>query len=68
MGNENFAAREPLPITLHEGWNTVMIKLPIGKFSAPETRIAKWMFTCVFTTPDGRHAAPGLIYSPEGTK
>lgn len=65
LGNENFAAREPIAVKLHKGWNPVLIKLPIGKFSAPETRLVKWMFTFVFTTPDGTHAAPGLIYSPD---
>lgn len=65
LGNENLAVRQPIPVKLHKGWNDVMIKLPIGKFSTPETRLAKWMFTFVFTTPDGREAAPGLIYSAD---
>ncbi len=65
LGNENFAARPVIPVTLDKGWNQVMIKLPVGKFQAPETRLVKWMFSFVFTTPDGRHAAPGLIYSPD---
>ncbi len=63
LGNENLAAREPIAVNLHKGWNDVMIKLPVGEFSTPETRLVKWMFTFVFTTPDGREAAPGLIYS-----
>lgn len=65
LGNENIPAREPLQVKLHKGWNDVMIKLPVGAFSTPETRLVKWMFTFVFTTPDGRDAAPGLIYSAE---
>ncbi len=65
LGNENFAAREPLKVELKKGWNDVMIKLPVGRFSTPETRLVKWMFTFVFTTPDGREAAPGLIYSTD---
>ena len=65
LGNENFAAREPIAVKLHKGWNSVMLKLPVGQFNAPETRIVKWMFTFVFTTPDGKNAAPGLIYSPD---
>ncbi len=64
LGNENFAAREPIRIHLHKGWNKVLIKLPVGKFTTPETRLVKWMFTFVFTTVDGSQAAPGLIYSP----
>lgn len=64
LGNENFAARPPIAVDLRHGWNKVLIKLPVGSFRTPETRLVKWMFTFVFTTPDGRHAAPGLIYSP----
>lgn len=65
LGNVNFSAREPRLVTLDKGWNRVMLKLPVGAFSIPEVRLNKWMFTCVFTTPDGLHAAPGLVYSPE---
>lgn len=64
LTNENFTARDPIPVKLHKGWNKVLIKLPVGEFRTPETRLVKWMFTFVFTTPDGRHAAPGLTYSP----
>ncbi|MBR1783602.1 MAG: family 20 glycosylhydrolase [Bacteroidales bacterium] len=45
-------------VTLRKGWNSVLVKLPVGAFSTPETRLVKWMFTCAFTTPDGRMAAP----------
>ena len=44
-------------VLLRKGWNTVLVKLPVGAFSTPETRLVKWMFTCAFTTPDGRSAA-----------
>ena len=64
LGNENFPARDPMQVRLYKGWNSVLLKLPVGKFSTPETRLVKWMFTFVFTTPDGRDAVPGLIYSP----
>lgn len=67
LGNENFAARPVIPVTLHKGWNSVLLKLPVGRFNTPETRLVKWMFTFVLTTPDGRSAAPGLIYSPTRT-
>jgi len=45
-------------VMLHKGWNTVLVKLPVGLFRTPETRLVKWMFTCAFTTPDGSQAAP----------
>ncbi len=57
FGNANCAGRAPIPIMLRKGWNTVLIKLPVGAFSTPENRLVKWMFTCAFTTPDGREAA-----------
>ncbi len=65
LKNENFTARSPLPVTLQKGWNKVLIKLPIAKFSTPEVRLQKWMFTFVFVTPDGRERVEGLVYSPE---
>ncbi len=45
LRNENCVARPPIEITLHKGWNKLMLKLPVGKFSTPETRLMKWMFT-----------------------
>ncbi|MCM1292532.1 MAG: family 20 glycosylhydrolase [Bacteroides sp.] len=65
LKNENMTARDPIPVTLHQGWNKIMMKLPVGSFSQNETRMVKWMFNCVLTTPDGRDAAPGLVYSPD---
>jgi len=65
LKNENFTAR-PLPlVALQQGWNKVLIKLPVGAFSIAQIRLVKWMFTCVFVTPDGRSEVDNLIYSPE---
>lgn len=68
LGNENCVARPPVPVVLNEGWNKVLLKLPVGKFSIPEVRLVKWMFTTVFVTPDGQRAVKGLIYSPDKIK
>lgn len=68
LGNENCVTRPPIPVDLQKGWNKVFIKLPVGKFNIPETRLVKWMFTFVFVTPDGEKAADGLIYSPDKQK
>ena len=68
LGNENFMARPPIPVLLNKGWNKVLLKLPIGKFSSDEIRLVKWMFTVVFVTPDGTDAVEGLVYSPEKLK
>lgn len=68
LGNENCVARTPLAVHLNKGWNKVLLKLPIGKFSTPEVRLQKWMFTVVFITPNGEKAVDGLIYSPDKIK
>lgn len=68
LGNENFEARPPIPVKLNKGWNNVLIKLPVGKFSTPEVRLVKWMFTFVLVTPDGEKAVDGLVYSPDKVK
>lgn len=65
LGNENCVARPPLSVHLKKGWNRVLLKLPVGKFTTPEVRLVKWMFTTVFVTPDGERAVDGLVYSPE---
>ena len=62
LGNENFTAREPLQVTLRQGWNKVLVKLPY--VSAPGVRLNKWLWTFVLTDPSGRNALDGLIYSP----
>lgn len=65
LGNENCVVRPPLEVHLRKGWNKVFLKLPVGKFTSPEVRLVKWMFTTVFVTPDGQKALDGLIYSPD---
>lgn len=68
LGNENFEARDPIPVTLQKGWNKVLLKLPVGSFTTPEVRLVKWMFTFVFVTPDGKREVENLIYSPDKKK
>ena len=68
LGNENAVARPPLNVQLQKGWNKVLLKLPVGKFSAQETRLIKWMFATVFVTLDGSKEMEGLVYSPTKTK
>lgn len=62
LGNENFPARAPISISLHEGWNKVLLKLPY--VNASNIRLNKWMFTFVLTDPTGRQALDGITYSP----
>ena len=61
LRNENFPGREPIKVTLKQGWNKVFIKLP---YFNKGYRLKKWMFTCVFTDTEGVNAVDGLIYSP----
>lgn len=63
LRNENCTSRPPLPITLKKGWNKLFLKLPVGRFTTPEVRLVKWMFTAVIVTPDGQDALPGITYS-----
>lgn len=46
FGNENCNGRYPMTVPLREGWNWMLIKLPVGSFTTPEVRLVKWMFTC----------------------
>lgn len=65
LKNENFPARPLVQVQLNAGWNKVLIKIPNSGFSLSAIRLVKWMFTCVFVTPDGLNAVDGLIYSPD---
>ena len=47
LGNENCIGRDPMTVRLERGDNEILVKLPVGEFSTPETRLVKWMFTCV---------------------
>lgn len=68
LRNENPAGRPPVDVSLKEGWNKVLLKMPVGAFTTPEVRLVKWMFTAVFVTPDDREALTDLVYSPEMRK
>ena len=68
LDNENAASRPPLQIQLQKGWNQILIKLPIGRFTLPEIRLNKWMFAAAITTPDGSKALPNLQYAKPSLK
>lgn len=48
LKNENYVSRPAVDVTLKKGWNKLMLKLPVGKFSSKETRLVKWMLTAAF--------------------
>lgn len=45
LRNENCVSRPPIEISLQKGWNKLVLKLPIDRFSCRETRLVKWMFS-----------------------
>lgn len=45
LRNENCVSRPPLEISLQKGWNKLVLKLPVGRFSGSDTRLVKWMFS-----------------------
>ena len=48
--DEGYSFREPTLINLQEGWNDVVIKLPVGDFKGKDWQNpTKWMFTFVPT-------------------
>lgn len=63
LANENVVARTPIKVELNEGWNCILLKLPIAQFSLPEVRLNKWMFTCAITSLDGREALSNIQYA-----
>ena len=65
LDNENWTARKPVEITLNKGWNKILLKLPVGKFTLPEVRLLKWQFTVFITDVEGNNPVNGLVYSPE---
>lgn len=56
LRNENWQSRPTQRITLNEGWNTIMLKLPVGQFQTRELRLVKWMWNFVILGEDGKEA------------
>lgn len=65
LTNENSSSRPPVTVTLKKGWNKVLLKLPVGKFSTKEVRLVKWMFNVVFVSVDGSEELKGIVYSTD---
>lgn len=71
LTNENFEVRPPIPAQLKQGWNKVLVKLPIGGLhqnATQQARLTKWMFTFAVVSPKGDAPAEGLIWSPDKQK
>ncbi len=65
LKNENFTVRPPLPISLKQGWNAVLVKLPVNRFKIPQLREHRWMFTFAPVSLDGATPVADLVFSPE---
>lgn len=67
LRNENATARPAIAITLRKGWNRLLLKLPVGTFTTPETRLVKWAFTAAISVSDEStiytSATPPKIYN-----
>lgn len=68
LANENFEVRPPIPVQLKQGWNKVLIKLPVSGFSSGQARLYKWMFTFALVSPKGDAPVEGLVWSPDKQK
>ena len=47
LGNENFAMRPPIPVTLKKGWNKILLKLPIGEFQQGSASAKMDVYVCI---------------------
>jgi hypothetical protein len=57
LTDEGYEYRPPTMLWLYAGWNTVLVKLPIGSFKAPDWQNpVKWMFTFC-EAPNGYYPA-----------
>lgn len=63
LRNENFTARDPKQLKLHEGWNSVFLKLPY--VTADGVRLNKWLFTFVLVDLETGEALENVVYSPD---
>ena len=64
LRNENWEGQKPQPVTLVKGWNKILLKLPVGKFTTNEVRLVKWMFNAVLVKADGTKVLDNIVYSP----
>ncbi len=48
---------------LKQGWNKVLIKLPVQKFTSKEVRLQKWGFTAIFVDAKTNEALENIQYS-----
>lgn len=54
LQNENWQSRPPQKTVLKKGWNTILLKLPVGQFQTRELLLVKWMWNFVILGGDGK--------------
>ncbi len=68
LQNENLAGRKPVLVQLRKGWNKILLKLPVQKFTSQEIRLQKWMFTAIFVDIKSGEALENIYYSKDKKK
>lgn len=66
--DEGYEYREPTPIHLKKGWNSILIKAPVASFRSNDwQQPVKWMFTAipVLSRKESINASPDLLFDPE---
>ncbi|WP_461489866.1 family 20 glycosylhydrolase [Pontibacter sp. HJ8] len=60
--DEGYSYREPVALPVKKGWNTVLVKLPVGSFKGKDWQTpVKWMFTFVPLDLNGKEAASTVV-------
>lgn len=64
LTEEGYFFRPPVVVTLNEGWNQVLIRVPFGWWKGDKGQ-RKWFFNCLPVAWDGKHyrEVDGLKYS-----
>ncbi len=66
--DESYEYRSPTVVTLHKGWNRILIKAPVASFKSGDWQSpVKWMFSCmpVCTANGTLYQQPkGLLFDP----
>jgi len=54
--DESYEYRVPTAVHMRQGWNQILVKLPVGSFRSGNWKNpVKWMFTAVFVKPSGQN-------------
>ncbi|NWK54401.1 family 20 glycosylhydrolase [Verrucomicrobiaceae bacterium N1E253] len=54
LTEEGYFFRPPVPVTLQQGWNKILVRIPFGWWKEDKGQ-RKWFFNCVPVSWDGTH-------------